>query len=282
MDASSAYTHSVFIKAGGGTYGTSWVDVYVRDKDGTGYHAHFNLATGAFGTVTAGATGAVTSYGNGWYRVSSTISDSGTGATQPLIGIYFDETDNDITFDGDGTSYLYVWGAQLEKASFPSSYIPTTTATVTRNADVLTFPTSGNVSATIGTAYASVRHPLVGISAQGIVGFKSTEASHALYKRGAANEKYSIYDGTSVLEGDNSTTSVNKVASRWDSGDSLKRIVLNGGTVASGAFDGSMVVGTDAIVGSETTTIGYLWGNIKNLRIWNRALTDAELQAITS
>jgi hypothetical protein len=38
---------------------------------------------------------------------------------------------------GDGTSGLYIWGAQLEVGSYPTSYIPTTSASVTRNADVI-------------------------------------------------------------------------------------------------------------------------------------------------
>jgi hypothetical protein len=38
-------------------------------------------------------------------------------------------------YQGDGTGTILVWGAQLEAASTPSTYIPTTASTVTRTAD---------------------------------------------------------------------------------------------------------------------------------------------------
>jgi len=39
-----------------------------------------------------------------------------------------------------------VWGGQLESGLYPTSYIPTTSGTVTRNADVLSIPTPAGIS----------------------------------------------------------------------------------------------------------------------------------------
>jgi hypothetical protein len=61
--------------------------------------------------------------GNGWFRqiLTRTFTGGGTGTLQIL------------PFGNNVTAFL--WGAQLEIGSYPTSYIPTTSAAVTRNAD---------------------------------------------------------------------------------------------------------------------------------------------------
>jgi hypothetical protein len=67
---------------------------------------------------------------------------------------------NDTSYSGDGTSGIYVWGAQLEAGAFPTSYIPTTASTVTRSADTATM-TGTNFSSwynqSEGTFFTSVK-----------------------------------------------------------------------------------------------------------------------------
>jgi hypothetical protein len=67
---------------------------------------------------------------NGWVQVSFSKTATSTGSGNLDIGV--GET---FTFTGDGTSGLFIWGAQLETGSVATSYIKTTASTATRNAD---------------------------------------------------------------------------------------------------------------------------------------------------
>jgi hypothetical protein len=113
--------------------------------------AYFDLTNGTASGV-IGVTASIENYGNGWYKCSivrtSTVANE-VVRINSAIGI-------NGTYLGDGTSGLFIWGAQLEAGSNPTSYIPTTTASVTRNADVISKNPSSFLGSNIGTWFIDV------------------------------------------------------------------------------------------------------------------------------
>jgi hypothetical protein len=97
----------------------------------------FNLNTG----VTDGNAGfsapvssGVVNAGNGWYRVFITVNAT---AAVNSFRVYMMTDNVTYTYTGDGASGIFFGGAQIEAGAFATSYIPTTTTTLTRNADVV-------------------------------------------------------------------------------------------------------------------------------------------------
>jgi hypothetical protein len=133
---STAYTASCFMKADQLSWGLIFISGVGPSGNGGCY---FDLANGAVGTADAGFSGIIQSVGSGWYRCSITFT-SNAATTAGQLRIYVSEGDNDVTVDLDGTSSILIYGAQLEAGSTPSSYIPTSGATVTRSAETLTVP----------------------------------------------------------------------------------------------------------------------------------------------
>lgn len=114
----------------------------------TGGSVGFDLLTGSVvGVATGGASASITFVGSGIYRCSMTFTP--TGAAGAIYICLRNTAGSSVeTFLGDNIRGLYLWGAQLEVGDVVSSYIPTTTAAATREADVCV----GNFSrATVGT-----------------------------------------------------------------------------------------------------------------------------------
>jgi hypothetical protein len=101
--------------------------------DGAGQGKCFDLENGTVGAniIASPTSSSITPAGNGWYRCSITITI--VVATALRIGTC--SADGTFSYLGNGTSGLYIYGAQCEAGAYPTTYIPTTTASATRVAD---------------------------------------------------------------------------------------------------------------------------------------------------
>jgi hypothetical protein len=187
-------------------------------------------------------------------------------------------------FDVAAQGSAVFYGAMVNLGAFAGPYIPTTTVAVARNADVLTYTGAdvANIS-TAGTAYAewSYPYPVNVVSSPRILNFTNAGVT-PLYLPNVVPGALSLADGTTFRQGPLPTypvTAIAKGASSW--GGSASNIALNG-VVAAAGFDGAMSP-TQLDIGHITSLNGFhLNGVVRNVRIWNRALSSSELQAITS
>jgi hypothetical protein len=115
----------------------------------------FNVNSPSLGFVSA----KIEDYGSGWYKCSMTLdpsqmSNSGSLFISFSVGITGNETNS---FNGNGTSGIYIFGAQFEQQPYYTSYIPTNGSTVTRNQEAAFG--SGNsslINSTEGVLYAEI------------------------------------------------------------------------------------------------------------------------------
>lgn len=139
VDGSSEYTQSVFLKMGDGS--TEWRYIQFRFRNGgftTGGGVVVDLQNGTI-THNQGLNGyGIEKYPNGWFRVYISQNSTDLSFTAgPVIAFNEIASGYDVNFVGDINASVFVWGAQFELGSIPTSYIPTSGTTATRLVDNL-------------------------------------------------------------------------------------------------------------------------------------------------
>ena len=133
----TTYTLSVFAKSDGVRTGVRLL--LPASNFGNNKTCIYNITNGTLINDTgsnAPDASSITDVGNGWYRC--TITDTATadgGATAGQIRIDNDPSDTTISYVGNGFNGIFLWGAQIEVGTFPTSYIPTSGSTATRAVD---------------------------------------------------------------------------------------------------------------------------------------------------
>jgi len=272
----TTYTFSCWMKAGTLTEGGF---IFTSAVFGAVLNARFNLTTGALISASTGVTASSVLYPNGWVRVIATATATATDTGNFSIRIM----DGSTSYQGDGTGTILIWGAQLEAGSFPTSYIPTTSSTVTRAADVASISGSNFSSwyrqdeGTVFADAASTRGALIGFS------------------DGTSTERYRIVAASTALagfgtSGGSTQFNFNTGLDSWispDSGKGALGLKLNNFfVVANGNYTATDPSGTppnvDRLFIGNAHINSPLNGHLRRLTYWPQRLPDSALVNITS
>jgi hypothetical protein len=136
----TTYTFSVWAKAGNQNF--------LRLENSTlAALATFNLSTGAVSSTSGSVTASIMPWQNSWYRCRITFTGTAVSHT---IRAYACADASNTAYSGDGaTVSVSLFGVQMEASPNVTSYIPTTTVSVARSADVLRYTATNNVPAAL-------------------------------------------------------------------------------------------------------------------------------------
>ena len=268
---------SVYAKAGTNDF------IYLRGVNGgANKRTWFNLSNGTVGT-SQGISAEMISMGNGWYRCVMVLDHQ----TAFEYYIATSKADGVSSYQGDN-GFIYIQNSQLEQGSYPTSYIPTSGSVVTRSAE--TANNSGD-AATFNDSEGVLMAEISALADDG--GVRAISLNN-----GSVQNRISIrYNSTS-----------NQIQYQYTVGGSVQaNILANVVDVKTphkiavkyklndfelfidGISRGTDLVGS--IMPSETLTnldingsgsLDYFYGNTKQIQYYDSALTDSELETLTS
>jgi hypothetical protein len=256
---------------------------FLNNGGGLG-NATFNLTAGT-ATLVNGVSASIQNYGNGWYRCGLTYTPTVSGNFN--VQIRLADASGNTSYTGTGTSGLYIFGAQVETGSIATSYIPTTAAPVTRNADVVTLSgaVSGCIGQTEGTLYAEfeIRSDT---PTRRLLTLSDGSQLNRVMLLFISNTLRAQVQGSNISLG-NPADGYHKVAFAYQQSGVSGTIFasLDGGAVVSGTTAGTFPSVLNTInVGKieDTATTGQWNSRIRSAAIYTTRLTNAELAALTT
>jgi len=279
------YTGSIFLKKVTGS--VDWIQLtFAGAGFGTTQYANFNLSTGAIGN-SSGGTARVEAHANGWYRVSWTAVATVTTTTASNLIVCGNQNTNGTTrapsYAGSTANKFLAAMGQFETGAFPTSYIPTTTASVIRSADVCSIT---------GSDFSGFYNPLEGTVVSNALALGFTTSNNMVYgiesgttgvmrvfNRSAQTNRLSV-----SLSGAGSTPAANyntanvvyksAVAANADGAD----FVIDGTQIPDVFIGSSLSADNLKFSGISSSTSNNI---ISSFRYYKKRLPVAKLQAFT-
>jgi hypothetical protein len=270
------YTSSIFVRENGRK------KIRLRfDNASFLRYAEFDLNLGIVLNET-NSTANIESYGNGWYRCSIKVTATAT-TFYNVVQLLSD--DGNLNYQGNGTSGIYIYGAQLEQGSYATSYIPTQGSAVTRVQDVCSqTPPSGIIGQTEGSVYVEGNAIL---DANGSMPFtiylNSSNILYVWFRTSGIIDIDVFADGS--LQ-DRIRTSVGTISNgdyfKLSLGYKANDLVayLNG--VQIGTANPSLIPSCSSLIIGGYIAADYTGSLINEAKLYNTRLSNAELQALTS
>ncbi|MCB2227260.1 MAG: hypothetical protein KQH53_11335 [Desulfarculaceae bacterium] len=224
----TVYTYLIFLKK----KEYDWAIVFIQGKDGGAAGTYFDLSNGAMGTQDNAGAG-MELIGSGWYRCWVN-DDIASGGSTPRFRVYVGTGDGGGVLSGDGTSGLYLWGAQLEAGKVPTAYIPTTSAPDSRAADAVRWSLPQPIKNLLSTEQPAPTAALTQ-TAGALAASLAEDAAFVMPGMGSAAD-LSPYAGSHVIK---LTDSAGKTAWAWlgaaGTGETLGSELLTNGGMESGS-----------------------------------------------
>jgi len=278
--------HQVY--SGSGTAGSFSIYAKAAERSILGvYSGSFFSFDLSAGTAT-GSGASIESVGSGWFRCFATRTNSSSVYVGPSINTVVD--DLSWTYTGDGTSGIYLWGAQLETGPIATSYIPTTTAQVTRVKDDITLGSASSlIGQTEGTLYVEVDWRLATGTFQNLVSINDGTLNNRFtivnFNSPVQLRMYAIASGNNeVDQGVDSSgfSGIQKFAFAY--ADSDFELYRNGSSVSSDTSGSlaALATLTDIDIGQAATSVSTTNMWIRAVALYPTRLSDAECEALTT
>ena len=244
-----------------------------------GSGSYFDLTNGTI-SGTVGVTASIENYGNGWYKCiivrTSTVANE-IARINLAIGI-------NATYLGNGTSGLFIWGAQLEAGSNATSYIPTVASSVTRNADVISKTgISSLIGQTEGTIFVDANLS-VNANERRLLTISNETETQRLFVCTLGTLLYTSFNNISVNLG-NFPIGTTKIAIGYtiSGGNTTYSIKVNNNALVTGTAAAAAPNPLSAInLGSNATSGLQLNDRINSTLIWKERLSNTELAQLTT